>query len=177
MALFWLFSRDLTASHERAWALTREAAAANSRASERARQLQYRTEQLESKNAELNDFLYVVSHARRRRDLHHPSPPRGSARRRRTARQGRLNDAPIAAPASPPDGRAQRGRECKVAQCTAHGRAARGHRHGGRCYGPRAPHIACVRSPGLPAGRSRAARPVLRCAARDDKLRARKPFG
>ena len=62
MALFWLFSRDLTASHQRAWELTREAAAANTRASERARQLQQRTEQLESKNAEMNDFLYVVSH-------------------------------------------------------------------------------------------------------------------
>jgi len=60
--LFWLFSRDLTASHDRAWALTSEAAEAHHLASERAAQLEQRSEQLQAKNAELNDFLYVVSH-------------------------------------------------------------------------------------------------------------------
>ena len=62
MGLFWLFSRDLTSSHERAWALAREAADANLFAGERTRELEQRTEQLQAKNAELNDFLYVVSH-------------------------------------------------------------------------------------------------------------------
>lgn len=62
MGLFWLFSRNLNASHERAWELAREAAAANRLATERARQLEQRSEQLQAKNAELNDLLYVVSH-------------------------------------------------------------------------------------------------------------------
>jgi len=62
MGLFWLFSRDLTTSHARAWALAREAARAHDLASRRAEQLERRTEQLQAKNTELNDFLYVVSH-------------------------------------------------------------------------------------------------------------------
>jgi signal transduction histidine kinase len=62
MALFWLFSRNLTASREEAWALARTAAEVNHLATARARQLAERTEQLQAKNAELNDFLYVVSH-------------------------------------------------------------------------------------------------------------------
>jgi signal transduction histidine kinase len=62
MGLFWLFSRDLTTSHERAWELAREAAVANRLTNERTRELEQRTEQLQAKNAELNDFLYVISH-------------------------------------------------------------------------------------------------------------------
>jgi signal transduction histidine kinase len=62
MALMWLFSGNLTASREEAWALARKAADANRLATERARQLEERTAQLQAKNAELNDFLYVVSH-------------------------------------------------------------------------------------------------------------------
>ncbi len=62
MGLFWLFSRNLNASHEQAWALTREADGANRLATERAGQLEQRSEQLQAKNAELNDLLYVVSH-------------------------------------------------------------------------------------------------------------------
>jgi signal transduction histidine kinase len=61
-ALFWLFSANLTASRAEAWALAREAADAQQLATDRARQLERRTEQLQAKNAELNDFLYVVSH-------------------------------------------------------------------------------------------------------------------
>jgi len=62
MGLFWLFSRDVSTSHARAWRLAREAARAHELASERAAQLERRSEQLQAKNAELNDFLYVVSH-------------------------------------------------------------------------------------------------------------------
>jgi signal transduction histidine kinase len=62
MALMWLFSGNLTASRAEAWALARKAADANHLAVERARQLEERTAQLQAKNAELNDFLYVVSH-------------------------------------------------------------------------------------------------------------------
>jgi signal transduction histidine kinase len=62
LGLFWLFSRNHHASREEAWALARSAAAANRRATAHARQLERRTEQLQAKNAELNDFLYVVSH-------------------------------------------------------------------------------------------------------------------
>lgn len=62
LGLFWLFNRDLTASHEQAWMLAREAATAHRLASERATELEQRTEQLQAKNSELNDFLYVVSH-------------------------------------------------------------------------------------------------------------------
>jgi signal transduction histidine kinase len=62
MGLFWLFSHDLTASHDRAWAFARQAAEAQQLANQRAGQLEHRTAQLQAKNAELNDFLYVVSH-------------------------------------------------------------------------------------------------------------------
>jgi len=62
MALFWLYNSNLTASREEAWALARKAADANHLATERACQLEERTAQLQAKNAELNDFLYVVSH-------------------------------------------------------------------------------------------------------------------
>lgn len=62
MGLFWLFSRNLNASHEQAWALAREAAAANRLATQRALQLEQRSEQVQVKNAELSDLLYVVSH-------------------------------------------------------------------------------------------------------------------
>jgi signal transduction histidine kinase len=62
MGLFWLFSRNLNASHEQAWRLAREAAAANRLATERALQLEQRSDQLQAKNAELSDLLYVVSH-------------------------------------------------------------------------------------------------------------------
>jgi signal transduction histidine kinase len=61
-ALFWVFSRDLTSSRSEAWALARSVAEANQRATSQAQALQHRTEQLQSKNTELNDFLYVVSH-------------------------------------------------------------------------------------------------------------------
>ena len=61
-ALFWLFSRHLTTSRSEAWALARSVAEANQRATNQAQTLQQRTEQLQSKNTELNDFLYVVSH-------------------------------------------------------------------------------------------------------------------
>jgi signal transduction histidine kinase len=61
-ALFWVFSRDLTTSRAEAWASAHEAAAANRRATDDARALQHRTEQLQAKNSELSDFLYVVSH-------------------------------------------------------------------------------------------------------------------
>jgi signal transduction histidine kinase len=62
LGLFWLFSRNHHASREEAWALARSAAAANQRATAHARQLERRTEQLQAKNGELNDLLYVVSH-------------------------------------------------------------------------------------------------------------------
>ena len=62
LALFWLFARNLTASREEAWELARRAAGATALATARARQLEERTEQLQAKNGELNDFLYVVSH-------------------------------------------------------------------------------------------------------------------
>ncbi|MEO8601139.1 MAG: ATP-binding protein [bacterium] len=62
LGLFWLFSHNHRASREEAWTLARSAAAANRRATEHAAQLELRTEQLQAKNAELNDFLYVVSH-------------------------------------------------------------------------------------------------------------------
>ena len=62
LGLFWLFSRNHHASREEAGALARHAAEANRRATAHARQLEHRTEQLQAKNAELNDFLYVVSH-------------------------------------------------------------------------------------------------------------------
>ncbi|MDX2165969.1 MAG: ATP-binding protein [Deltaproteobacteria bacterium] len=62
LGLFWLFSRNHHASREEAWALARHAAAANQRATAHARQLERRTEQLQAKNGELNDLLYVVSH-------------------------------------------------------------------------------------------------------------------
>lgn len=62
MGLFWLFSRNLSASHAEAWELARKAADANRRTIAHARTLEQRTEQLQAKNAELNDFLYVVSH-------------------------------------------------------------------------------------------------------------------
>lgn len=60
--LFWVFSRNLTASRAEAWALARSVAEANDRATGQAEALQQRTEQLQSKNSELSDFLYVVSH-------------------------------------------------------------------------------------------------------------------
>ena len=60
--LFWIFSRDLTSSRAEAWALARDAADANQRATQDARALEQRTEQLQAKNRELSDFLYVVSH-------------------------------------------------------------------------------------------------------------------
>lgn len=62
LGLFWLFSRNHHASREEAWALARSAAAANQRATAHARQLERRGEQLQAKNEELNDLLYVVSH-------------------------------------------------------------------------------------------------------------------
>ena len=62
IGLFALFSRNLTDSREEAWALARAAADANRLATERATQLEQRTGQLQAKHAELNDFLYVVSH-------------------------------------------------------------------------------------------------------------------
>ncbi len=62
LGLFWLFSRNHHASREEAWALARSTAVANRRATAHARQLERRTEQLQAKNTELNDFLYVVSH-------------------------------------------------------------------------------------------------------------------
>ena len=62
MGLFWLFSRNLSASHAEAWELARQAADANRLASARAHALEQRTAQLQAKNGELNDFLYVVSH-------------------------------------------------------------------------------------------------------------------
>lgn len=61
-ALFWMFSRHLTSSRSEAWALARSVAEANQRATGQAQALQQRTEQLQSKNTELGDFLYVVSH-------------------------------------------------------------------------------------------------------------------
>lgn len=60
--LFWVFSRDLTSSRAEAWGLARDAAEARQRVSEHARALEQRTEQLQGKNGELSDFLYVVSH-------------------------------------------------------------------------------------------------------------------
>jgi signal transduction histidine kinase len=62
MGFFWLFSTSLTASREEAWAEARDAASAREQATAWARQLEQRTEQVQAKNAELNDFLYVVSH-------------------------------------------------------------------------------------------------------------------
>ncbi len=62
IGLFALFSRNLTDSREEAWAFARTAADANRLATERATQLEQRTAQLQAKHAELNDFLYVVSH-------------------------------------------------------------------------------------------------------------------
>jgi signal transduction histidine kinase len=60
--LFWVFSRDLTSSRAEAWALAHEAGEARQRATQDARALEQRTEQLQAKNGELSDFLYVVSH-------------------------------------------------------------------------------------------------------------------
>jgi signal transduction histidine kinase len=62
IALFALFSRNLTASREEGWALARQAAVAHRLAAERAAALEQRGAQLQAKHAELNDFLYVVSH-------------------------------------------------------------------------------------------------------------------
>ena len=60
--LFWLFSTNLTASRNEAWGLARAATDASRLIGERTRQLELRTVQLEGKNHELSDFLYVVSH-------------------------------------------------------------------------------------------------------------------
>jgi signal transduction histidine kinase len=60
--LFWLFGTNLTASRAEAWELARRAGEANRLMAERSKELQQRTEQLEAKNGEISDFLYVVSH-------------------------------------------------------------------------------------------------------------------
>jgi signal transduction histidine kinase len=60
--LFWLFSANLTASRAEAWQQARRATEANGLMAERTVELERRKEQLEAKNREMADFLYVVSH-------------------------------------------------------------------------------------------------------------------
>ncbi len=62
MGMLWLFSSNLTASQAEAWRLARSATEANQLLTERSREVEVRSEQLEAKNLELSDFLYVVSH-------------------------------------------------------------------------------------------------------------------
>jgi signal transduction histidine kinase len=60
--IFWLFSNDLTASRAEAWQQARLATEAQSLMAERTAELELRKGQLEAKNHEMSDFLYVVSH-------------------------------------------------------------------------------------------------------------------
>jgi signal transduction histidine kinase len=60
--LFWLFGANLTASRAEAWELARRASEANRLTAERSDELQQRSAELEAKNGEISDFLYVVSH-------------------------------------------------------------------------------------------------------------------
>lgn len=60
--LFWLFSANLTASRAEAWAQARRATDANTLMAERTIELERHKSQLEAKNREMSDFLYVVSH-------------------------------------------------------------------------------------------------------------------
>ncbi len=62
MILFWLISSNLAASREEAWRAARAATDAAQVIDRRTEELQRVATRLESKNAELADFLYVVSH-------------------------------------------------------------------------------------------------------------------
>lgn len=62
MAMFWLFSRNLERSRAEAWGAAREAETAMREAEDSRRQMSSLATQLHHKNAELGDFLYVVSH-------------------------------------------------------------------------------------------------------------------
>jgi len=62
MLMFWLISNNLSASRQEAWQAARAAANAARIIDRRTEELELLTEQLESKNSELSDFLYVVSH-------------------------------------------------------------------------------------------------------------------
>ncbi len=62
MGMFWLFSRNLERSRAEAWAAAGEAESLRHEAEESRRKLATVADQLQSKNAELGDFLYVVSH-------------------------------------------------------------------------------------------------------------------
>lgn len=60
--IFWLFSKNLTASRAEAWQQARLATEAQRLMAERTAELELRKVQLEAKNREMSDFLYVVSH-------------------------------------------------------------------------------------------------------------------